>query len=138
MQSSWPTLEGHSILVVDDDDESRELLRVILAAQGAVVTTAASVNEARNILEQRRPAVLITDLAMPGEDGFRLMEHCRHHASPEMQSLPIVALTGYGTKQNEPRLIAAGFDAYFVKPVDPAEVGVAVRDLIVRKSSSAR
>jgi len=136
MQSSWSALEGHAILVVDDDDGTRELLRAILAAHGARVTTAASVREARRILETVRPAVIITDLAMPGEDGFHLMEHCRHHALPELQALPIIALTAYGTPQAESRILAAGFDAYFTKPVDPAEVGIAVRDLIVRKSSS--
>lgn len=138
MQSSWSTLEGHAVLVVDDDDDTRELLRVILVAHGAEVFTAASVSEARTVLEHNRPAVLITDLAMPGEDGFRLMEHCRHHASPELRALPIVALTAYGTPLAEARILAAGFDAYFAKPVDPAGVGVAVRNLIVRRSSSAR
>jgi CheY-like chemotaxis protein len=138
MQSSWPSLEGHAVLVVDDDDDTRELLQSILAAHGAQVTTASSAREARKILEQRRPDVLITDLAMPLEDGFSLMEHCRHHALPALRELPIVALTGYGSPQAEDRVLAAGFDAYFAKPVDPGLVGIAVRDLILKKSSSAR
>ena len=138
MQSSWLALEGHAILVVDDDDGMRELLRTILAAHGALVTTASSVGEARSILERTRPALIVTDLAMPGEDGFHLMEHCRHHRSAELQTLPIVALTAYGTAQAESRVLAAGFDAYFAKPVDPAAVGMALRELIVRKSSSIR
>ena len=138
MQSSWPSLAGHSVLVVDDDDDSRELLRTILTAHGAQVVTAASVREARKILEGHRPAVVITDLAMPVEDGYSLMEHCRHHVLPELRALPIVALTAYGTPQVADRVLEAGFDAYFAKPVDPQLVGLAIRDLILKKSSSAR
>ena len=138
MKSSWLSLAGRAILVVDDDGDTRELLRSILVVHGAEVTAAASVRDARIILDQSRPDVLITDLAMPGEDGFRLMEHCRHHALPELRALPIVALTAYGTPQVEHRVLAAGFDAYLAKPVDPGQVAATVRDLILKKSSSAR
>ena len=121
MQSSWLSLTGHDILVVDDDDDTCELLRAILGVHGAEVTAAASVRDARIILDQSRPDVLITDLAMPGEDGFSLMEHCRHHALPELRALPIVALTAYGTQQIEHRVLAAGFDAYLGKAGRPGE-----------------
>jgi CheY-like chemotaxis protein len=137
MQSSWPSLTGQAILIVDDHDDTRELLQAILTTYGAQVMTAASVRDARILLDQSRPDILITDLAMPGEDGFSLMEHCRHHTKPELRALPIVALTAYGTPQVEERVLAAGFDAYLAKPVEPRQVGDVVRDLILRKSSSA-
>jgi CheY-like chemotaxis protein len=136
MQSSWPSLTGHVILIVDDHDDTRELLRAILTGYGAQVMTAGSVRDARILLDQSRPAILITDLAMPGEDGFSLMEYCRHHAGLELRALPIVALTAYGTPQVEERVLAAGFDAYLAKPVEPRQVGDVVRDLILKKSSS--
>jgi CheY-like chemotaxis protein len=81
--------------------------------------------------------VLITDLAMPVEDGFGLLEYCRHHTDPKLQALPILALTAYGGQRAHDRVIAAGFDAYLAKPVEPVEVGRVVLDLATRKSSSA-
>ena len=87
------------------------------------VTTAASVADARTALADRLPDVLITDLAMPVEDGFGLLEYCRHHADPRLQALPILALTAYGGQQAEDRVLAAGFDAYLAKPVEPVGGG---------------
>jgi CheY-like chemotaxis protein len=109
----------------------------MLEAHGATVATAASVADARVALAHRVSDVLITDLAMPVEDGFGLLEYCRHHPDPRLQTLPILALTAYGGQQAQDRVIAAGFDAYLAKPVEPVEVGRVVRDLATRNSSSA-
>ena len=137
MAQRWTSLEGHTILVVDDNEDSRNLLRVMLESHGARVSTAASVDEARNALAKELPDVLITDLAMPVEDGFGLLHYCRYHADRKLQTLPILALTAYGTPQAQDRVLAAGFDAYLAKPVEPAEVLRVVRALVLRKSSSA-
>jgi signal transduction histidine kinase/ActR/RegA family two-component response regulator len=138
MPQRWSNLDGHRVLVVDDNEDTRHVLRTMLEAHGATVSTVESVAEARAELSRELPDVLITDLAMPGEDGFTLLEHCRHHSDPQLQSLPILALTAYGGQQAQDRVLAAGFDAYLAKPVEPAEVGKIVRELAVRKSSSAR
>jgi signal transduction histidine kinase/CheY-like chemotaxis protein len=135
MGPKWSDLEGHTVLVVDDNEDTRNVLGTMLEAHGAQVSTAASVEEARVALAQQLPDVLITDLAMPVEDGFGLLEHCRHHADPRMQALPILALTAYGGQQAQDRVLAAGFDAYLAKPVEPAEVGRLVRQLSKRSSS---
>ena len=74
---------------------------------------------------------------MPGEDGFGLLDYCRHHVDPQLQTLPILALTAYGGQQAQDRVLAAGFDAYLAKPVEPAEVGKIVRELAVKKKSSS-
>jgi signal transduction histidine kinase/ActR/RegA family two-component response regulator len=133
----WSDLEGFQLLVVDDNEDTRNVLATMLEAHGATITTAASVADARAALAHRLPDVLITDLAMPVEDGFGLLEYCRHHADPRLRTLPILALTAYGGQQAHDRVIAAGFDAYLAKPVEPVEVGRVVRDLATRKSSSA-
>lgn len=138
MTEQWSDLEGHHVLVVDDNEDTRNVLATILEAHGATVTTAGSVADARAALATRLPDVLITDLAMPVEDGFGLLEYCRHHVEPQLQTLPILALTAYGGQQAHDRVIAAGFDAYLTKPVEPVDVGRVVRDLALRKSSSAR
>lgn len=136
MPERWSDLDGRSVLVVDDNEDTRHLLRTMLEAHGARVMTANSVDEARAALAGEIPDVLVTDLAMPVEDGFSLLDYCRHHADARLQALPIMALTAYGTQQAQDRVLAAGFDAYLAKPVDPAEVGRLVRDLAIRKSSS--
>lgn len=137
MTDQWSDLEGYHLLVVDDNEDTRNVLATMLEAHAATVTTAASVAEARASLAQRVPDVLITDLAMPVEDGFGLLEYCRHHSDARLRTLPILALTAYGGQQAQDRVIAAGFDAYLAKPVEPVEVGRVVRDLATRKSSSA-
>lgn len=129
MPQRWSDLAGHEVVVVDDNEDTRQVLATMLEAHGATVRTAASVEEARQALAVSLPDVLITDLAMPIEDGFGLLEYCRHHGDPRLQTLPIIALTAYGGEQAEQRVLAAGFDAYLSKPVEPAEVGQVVRDL---------
>jgi signal transduction histidine kinase/CheY-like chemotaxis protein len=138
MTQRWSDLNGHHVLVVDDNEDTRNVLATMLEAHGATVTTAASVADARIELANRLPNVLITDLAMPVEDGFGLLEYCRHHSDARLQSLPILALTAYGGQQAHDRVIAAGFDAYLAKPVEPVEVGRVVRDLALKNSSSTR
>jgi signal transduction histidine kinase/CheY-like chemotaxis protein len=138
MTQRWSDLNGHHVLVVDDNEDTRNVLATMLEAHGAAVSTAASVAEARAALDVRLPHVLITDLAMPVEDGFGLLEYCRHHQDPRLQVLPILALTAYGGQQAHDRVIAAGFDAYLAKPVEPIEVGRVVRELALKNSSSTR
>ena len=137
MTQRWSDLNGHHVLVVDDNEDTRNVLATMLEAHGATVATAASVAEARHALDARLPDVLITDLAMPVEDGFGLLEYCRHNSDPRLQVLPILALTAYGGQQAHDRVIAAGFDAYLAKPVEPVEVGRVVRELALKNSSSA-
>ena len=138
MTQRWSDMNGHHVLVVDDNEDTRNVLATMLEAHGATVATAASVAEARQALEARLPDVLITDLAMPVEDGFGLLEYCRHNSDPGLQVLPILALTAYGGQQAHDRVIAAGFDAYLAKPVEPVEVGRVVRELALKNSSSTR
>jgi signal transduction histidine kinase/ActR/RegA family two-component response regulator len=129
LAAGWTDLEGRSVLVVDDNDDTRHVLSTLLEAHGARVSTAASVAAARTALETMTPDVLVTDLAMPLEDGFALLDYCRHHADERLRRLPILALTAYAGEQAEGRVRAAGFDAYLAKPAEPSEVGRVVREL---------
>ena len=136
MSRSWTGLIGRAVLVVDDHDDSRQLLRMMLTAHGASVFTAASVATARLALAEQLPDVLITDLAMPIEDGYGLLDYCRQHPDARLQTLPIVALTGYGNQQAAERVLAAGFDAFVAKPVEPLEIGRIVSDLLRRRDGA--
>lgn len=135
MPQRWSVLTGHTVVVVDDNEDTRNVLGTMLESHGAKVRTAASVADARAELARELPDVLITDLAMPVEDGFGLLEYCRHHADERFQRLPILAFTAYGGQQAQERVLAAGFDAYLSKPVEPAEVGRIVKELAERKTS---
>ncbi len=127
--SAGPSSTGRRVLVVDDNEDTRNVL--LTHARGARrARDDGGVGRRRaGRLDARRPDVLVTDLAMPVEDGFGLLDYCRHHADPRLQALPILALTAYGGQQAEDRVLAAGFDAYLAKPVEPAEVGRVVREL---------
>jgi CheY-like chemotaxis protein len=122
------------VLLVDDDQDTRQVLSALLSGQGADTDTAASVADARAALARRIPDVLITDLAMPLEDGYALLHYCRHHTLTELRELRILALTAYAGEQARESVLRAGFDGYLAKPIDPG----AVSRTIAATASSAR
>jgi PAS domain S-box-containing protein len=126
-ESTGSNLTGTSVLVVDDDRDTRTFVSAALKTYGADVMAADSVDEACAMFEQRRPHVVVTDIAMPVRDGFDLLRHLRDNG----EVTPAIALTALGRADDEQRIIAAGFDAYARKPFDPAEfadIVASVRD----------
>jgi len=124
-------LEGLNILAVDDDPDSRDLLESTLGTLGAKVSVAASVAEARELLHQRNPDLLISDIGMPDEDGYVLIEYLRQLREP-MGSIPAIALTAYGSSADRAQALRAGFDQHVAKPVRPAELASVVARVIGR------
>ena len=120
--AAWPRLDGLDVLLVDDDEDTRKVLSALLEGQGAQTRTSASVQEARAVLADRVPNVLITDLAMPVEDGYSLLHYCREHADERLRDLRILAFTAYAGEQAEHSVMRAGFDGYLAKPIDPGAV----------------
>jgi PAS domain S-box-containing protein len=116
------SLAGLRVLVVDDDPDSNEVVRLLLAGQGAEVEVAASAAQALDILGRWRPDVLVSDIGMPGEDGYGLIRNVRSRDGDKPQRLPAVALTAYATVDDRVRLLSAGFQAHVTKPLDPAEL----------------
>jgi len=117
-----PTLDHLRVLVVDDEPDAREVLSALLAACGAEVGSAASVREALERVETEPPDVLLTDIAMPDEDGYALIREIRSRGS----RIPAIAITALASAEDRARAMAEGFDAHLTKPVDPAEVVEAV------------
>ncbi|MDB4971145.1 MAG: uncharacterized protein JWN44_6834 [Myxococcales bacterium] len=115
-------LSGVTVLVVDNDDDARTLLIDVLEREGAETFGASSAAEALTLLRAVRPKVLISDLAMPGEDGFDLMRQVRALAPDRGGITPAVALTGYATDEDRARALAAGFQRHLPKPVNPNEL----------------
>ena len=112
------TLRGRRVLAVDDDESTQELVATMLLMYGVSVRTAGRAVQALQILSDWRPDVLLTDIAMPGEDGYALMRRVRA-LPPPLGGIPAVALTAYTDPQSMQNAFAAGFDAHLGKPLEP-------------------
>jgi PAS domain S-box-containing protein len=118
-------LDGLRVLVVDDDPDSNEAVRALLASVGAEVRTAGSARQALEVLAQWLPDLLVSDIAMPGEDGYALLARLRAEDSPH-RGVPAVALTAYAGPEDREQMLSAGFQAHVPKPVRTAELMSAV------------
>ncbi len=125
-------LSGVRVLLVDDDVETLEMVKVALSSLGAEVRGAGSTSEALDALDREVPDVLISDVAMPGEDGFALISRVRALPSERGGSVPAIAFTAYAGPEVGARLLAAGFDARAVKPADLSELVATVLRLVAR------
>jgi CheY-like chemotaxis protein len=126
-----PSLEGLNILVVDDDADARALLTVILEERRAEVTTVANPAEAYETLEWLKPDVIISDIGMPGEDGYAFIRNVRVKEARERQGWrPAVALTAHARVEDRLRALSAGYQAHVAKPVEPAELVAVIASLV--------
>lgn len=125
-------LQGMRVLVVDDEPDAREALVGLLERYGALVRSAASVAEAMAALETEMPDVLISDIGMPGEDGYELIRRVQIFCAESNQSLPSLAVSAYATAEHRNRVMQSGFQKHLEKPVAPAELVVAVAGLVGR------
>ena len=132
--AQWGALQGVRVLVVDDDEEFLDLAATMLRHAGADVRGATSTLGAYELLASWHPTVVVTDLAMPGEDGFMLLGAMRTTFAQKRRNVPIIAITAYGTPENRVRALAAGFDLYLTKPLDPLQLTSAVADVARRAS----
>ena len=127
-------LEGIRVLFVDDNADARELVATILTAHGARVTTSDSTDASLAALERERPDVLISDIEMPGGDGYQMIRALRLREEATDGRIPAIALTGTTRAEDRIRMLSAGFQLHVPKPVDPAELVAAVAALASRES----
>jgi len=121
------SLRGVRVLVVDDDPDARESVATVLEQTGASVRAVASAADAVEALEQEACDVLLSDIAMPGVDGYTLLGRARARLGG--RELPAAALTAYAGTEDRGRALAAGFQAHLTKPVDPAQLVAVVAEL---------
>jgi CheY-like chemotaxis protein len=126
------SLGGCRALVVDDEEDARELIATILMNAGATVQTASSALDALRHLEESRPDVLLSDIGMPGTDGYELIREARRRDVPNRRHLPAAAITAYAGDQDRERALAAGFDRLVPKPINPAAILEVVRSMYAR------
>jgi PAS domain S-box-containing protein len=121
-------LSNVNILIVDDDADARLLLTTIIEKSGANVFTAASVSEALETLKNFQPHILISDIGMPGEDGYSLMRKIRA-LYPEAGKISTIALTAYARAEDRTLALEAGFELHIAKPVNPEELLSIIKEL---------
>jgi PAS domain S-box-containing protein len=115
-------LAGVNVLLVDDEPDAREVIARMLRAHGATVIPAASGSEALQLSRERNHDVLVSDIGMPGMDGYELLQQIRQSRDPRLERMPAVALTAFARSEDRLRALRAGFQVHVAKPVRPSEL----------------
>ena len=122
-------LEGLRLLVVEDERDARELIQAVLEKHGARVLAAGSAREALDALEQHEFDVLLSDIGMPGEDGYALIKQIRARPKEAGGQIPAAAVSAYVSEENRQMAIDAGFQLHIAKPLDPIDLIATVQAL---------
>ncbi len=125
-------LSGVTVLVVDDQADARDLVQRVLEDCSAKVMTASSAVEALELVERHRPHVLLTDIGMPGMDGYDLLKRVRALGVDRGGKVPAIALTAFARSEDRTRALRAGFVVHVAKPVDPSELVATVASVAGR------
>jgi len=125
-------LSGVRVLVVDDEQDSRELLRRILEDCGAQVRTAPSAEAALELLPLQRPDVLVSDIGMPGTDGYELLRRVRLMGAAQGGDVPAIAVTAFARTEDRVRALRAGYSVHVAKPMEPLEIVATVASVAGR------
>ena len=131
-----PQLANVRVLIVDDEPDGRDLIMAALSECGADVVGAGSAAEALARLSRDHFDVLVSDIGMPGEDGYALIAKLRARPAEAQGRMPAVALTAFARGEDRTRALAAGFDVHVAKPVEPAELVLILARLVERRSSA--
>jgi signal transduction histidine kinase/CheY-like chemotaxis protein len=132
-----PVLDGVRVLLVDDEPDAREVMASALESCGATVTSTSSALEALETLARTEIDLLLSDIAMPGEDGYELIRRIRSLPSPRLASLPAAAVTAYARDDERGRALAAGFQMHLTKPIHPVALARAVATLAFEAPSAS-
>jgi CheY-like chemotaxis protein len=130
VMEDFPDLSGLQVLVVDDNEDSLELITFILDQCQAQVLKARSASEAFQQLSQVRPALLISDVNMPEEDGYSLIRRVKQLTDAQGWQLPSIALTAFTGEEERSQILAAGFETYLSKPLDINNLLATINSLI--------
>jgi CheY-like chemotaxis protein len=134
IETQLPDLGGLLVLAVDDDADARALVAETLESRGARVVTVDSAEAALHALNSARPDILLADIGMAHTDGFELIKCIRQSSDPAVREIPAAALTAYARAEDRMKVLQSGFHMHLAKPVDPAELIVAVAALAKRNA----
>src|SRR5205085_4630521 len=122
-------LRGMRVLAVDDDLDTVESVSTLLAEHGAQVRTASSAAHALEVFERWRPGLIVSDIGMPGSDGYALIRQIRARPAAAGGRTPAIALTAYARVEDRLAALEAGFQLHLAKPIQAAEFLVMVKNL---------
>lgn len=125
-------LKDLKILVVDDEKDALDFITFLLEQSGAKVTTALTAGAALSALQQVKPDILISDIGMPGQDGYALLGQVRLLTKEQGGQVPAIALTAYARDEDSERALAAGFQKHLAKPIEPTVLIAAIAALVKR------
>src|SRR4029079_12689576 len=125
-------LDGIRVLVVEDDPEANAMLELVLTEQGAKVTSAYDFDGAVTAMAKDRPDLLVSDIGLPGKDGYELMRAIRKGEEAGGARLPAIALTSFTRERDVHQEFAAGFDVHCSKPLRPLELFQHIQVLLNR------
>ncbi|GAB4382908.1 MAG: hypothetical protein Kow00121_43840 [Elainellaceae cyanobacterium] len=131
LENDQNTLSLHQItvLVVDDNADNCEFIKTALEQMGAQVEAVSSGHEVMSYLQRQRPDVFVSDIAMPDEDGYSLLRRVREFEQKKGITIPAIALTAFAKQEDQARALAAGFQMFLAKPVDPFKLAQAIAQL---------
>ncbi|HEY0338051.1 MAG TPA: PAS domain S-box protein [Burkholderiales bacterium] len=132
MDFEYADLSGIKVLVVDDEADARGLIERVLTECNAHVTTAISADEALTLMERETPDVLVSDIGMPGVDGYEFLRRVRSMSHATAGRLPAIALTAFARSEDRTRALRAGFLVHVSKPVEPSELVATVASVAGR------
>jgi len=136
--ASTVDLTGLQVLIVDDDPDALTLMREVLEAAGAAVMSADSGPSALSVLDGQTPDAIVSDLGMPGMDGFELLAELRRSPVESRRRIPAAAVTAYARSEDRARSLTSGFQIHLSKPIDPRELVAAVGALASRVAPPPR
>ena len=127
-------LDGLDVLVVEDDRDASQILGVVLADRGATVRTAPTVDVALSTLDVRWPDVLLSDIGLPGRDGYELIRALRAREKAACRApIPAIALTAFARTEDRQKSLEAGFDEHLGKPINPHGIATAINALLAKR-----
>lgn len=135
LNSGGFNLDGVRVLVVEDDADARELIQRVLSSCKAEVLSATRAIQALDLLRERRPTVLVSDIGMPEMDGYEFIRKVRRLAPDEGGQTPAIALTAFARSEDRTRAMIAGYQIHLSKPIEPQELLATVASLSGRTTS---
>lgn len=129
-------LNGIHVLLVDDDADTLDLLTAALKQQKATVTAVSSAQDAIQAIKNSKPDVVISDIAMPGEDGYQLIERIRGMNSDGIDFIPALAITAYAKHEDREAALSSGYQGYLAKPLELSEFIAAVAQAVRREQKA--
>jgi signal transduction histidine kinase/CheY-like chemotaxis protein len=132
--ASAKRLAGLSILVVDDEPGARELVEAVLTGASATVTTASGTDEALELMKRAKFSAIVSDIGMPGRDGYAFIEDVRQLPVESGGRTPAIALTAFARSEDRTRAMLSGYQVHLSKPIEPRELVATLKSLTADRS----